>query len=234
MNDRKSTPSKPSSNRSAIAIGLMVVGLVVFIVVRNLSTPSGSSSGGKPGIDSTAEAGGRNRAGAMDNGPDALAGRKATRDELRKARSRKAGVAPTFPLVEAILVDEKITDTQAALAFREIAQRTDVSGPERLEALTHGANLSFESFAGFAKDTRLPSVLAQKYFDELANLSPSETFQISGWLDLLSHEDADIRAQAAAKLATAVDDESLDTNPEAVRLAAVKHLEVLKSQPQKP
>lgn len=234
MNDTKRNTSKPSSNRSGIVLGLLVVGLVVFIVVRNLNTPAGSSTSGKPGFDSAAEAGGRNSDGAIDNGPDALSGRKATREDLRKAKPRKEGVAPTFPLVEDILVDEKITDTQAALAFREIAQRTDVSEPERLEALTHGANLSFESFAGFAKDTRLPSVLAQKYFDELANLSPSEAFQISGWLDLLSHEDADIRAQAAATLATAVDDDSLAANPEAVRLAAVKHLEMLKSQPQTP
>ena len=234
MKDRKPSASKPSSNRSGIVLGLVVVGLVVFIVIRNLTTPSGPSPVGKPITGSAAEAGGGKPAGATGGDSASLPSRKATRDELRKARPRKEGVSPTFPLVEAILVDEKITDKQAAVGFREIAQRADVSEPERLEALTHGLNLSCESFAGFAKDTRLPSVLAQKYFDELANLSPSETFQISSWLDLLGHQDANISAQAAGKLATAVDDESLATNPEALRRAAAKHLEMLKSQPQPP
>ncbi|MEI6176358.1 MAG: hypothetical protein WCS43_05660 [Verrucomicrobiota bacterium] len=234
MKDRKRTASKPASNRYGIVLGLITLGLVVFIVVRNLGSPSEVPAVGKPTIESAPEGGGKNPASAKGNDSATTPGRKATRDELRKARPHKAGVAPTFPLVEAILVDEKITDTQAAVGFREIAQRADVSEPERLQALTHGLNLNFESFAGFAKDKSLPLVLAQKYFDELANLSPSEAFQISGWLDLLSHEDTDISAQAAGKLATAVDDDSLAANPDALRRAAAKHLEMLKSQPQVP
>jgi len=234
MKDRKHTASRPASNRYGSALGLIILGLVVFIVVRNLRAPSEASGSGAPIVESAVEAG-VSKAGDP-KGSDSARNprRKATRDELRKARHDKAGVTPTFPLVEAILVDEKITDTQAALAFREIAQRADVSEAERLQALTHGLNLSFESFAGFAKDRKLPLVLAQKYFDELANQSPSEDFQISGWLDLLNHEDATISAQSADKLAVVVDDESLTSNPGALRQAVAKHLEMLKSQPQGP
>jgi hypothetical protein len=103
-----------------------------------------------------------------------------------------------------------------------------------VEALNHGLILQFEAFEGFTKDPALPVPLVQKYIEELANLSPSEAFRVSGLLDCLAHSDADIRKQSSEQLAEILENEELTGDPVALRREAGKYLERLKAQPKEP
>lgn len=228
---KKNKVVKTSSKRYAWVMGLVVLLLVIVMVIRNLKLSSSVDGAVEHVVNQNS---GDHEVKKSSNKKTAEQILKARRAEIRKVHPRREGTSPVFAMVEAVLGDEKISDQQAAAQFRDIAQRSDVTETERLEALNHGLILNFQTFEGFAHDPSLPAALAQKYFEELANQSPSETFQINGYLDLLAHSDPDIRKQAADQLAMMIENDSLASDPAALRREVAHYLESLKTQSQEP
>ena len=229
-----SNPSRipePSASRLWISSGIviLVVGLVVILLKLGSSheskpeEASGESPSGKRPAPSLAA--------ALDvEVPPGETPRK-TRSTQRKNAGSGSRMSGQFPWVERILSDSSRTDLEAAAALSEIARRTDISLDERFEALAHGMNLDFNSFAGFAGEPDLPVELAQRYLDELTNQNRTPILQIEGCVALLDHVHREIREQAAEQLAFMVGKEALAESPAELKQAAAEKLRDLRENP---
>lgn len=231
-------PNKPSpsgrSSRFWIYSGLLLLAAVGVMILGNLGD-SGRRSG-PVSVDKETRVDERipSVASGHDGRSDGGEGPRKTRSNNRKGGEVTDLVPGEFPLVERIIADDNQTDIQAAAALAEIARRSDVSLEERFEALAHGLNLDFKSFAGLASEPALPVELAQRYLDELLNQNQHPIFQIEGCLALLSHADKDIQSQAAEQLAFLVEKESLVESPDELRIAASAKMEELRKIPPPP
>jgi hypothetical protein len=166
------------------------------------------------------------------SGPAGLAPPRATRSSLNRAATADGEPAASqFPQVERLLLDNSLSETQAAEGLLEIVRDSGLSLEERDEALAHGLNLDGGIFAVLAADPSLPLPLAERYFDELANRNEAPRQQIEGYLGLMSHHDEELRTLAAQQLAFVLEDEDLAEAPEDLRRLALEKLEVLKQQP---
>lgn len=153
-----------------------------------------------------------------------------TRSGRRKANIERALENGNFPQIERILVNPSLTTEQAAEQLLGIVQRPEFSEGERFEALAHGLNLSFKTFATAAADPALSAPLAQRYLDELANHNEARQGQIEGCLALMGNADEDIRTQAAEQLAFYIEAEAMAEQPEELRKAAQAWLDKLKAE----
>lgn len=220
----------PAAHRSRLWVysGLVVLGLLLTVLFVNLGRrEDATESQAKEGETSNAV-----RSPSLNASPDRVGengeGPQKTRSATRRAGELEDRVPGEFPLVERIISDTAQSDIQAAEALLEIARRSDVSLEERFEALAHGLNLDFKSFAGLAAEVNLPLELAQRYLDELLNQNQQPVLQIEGCLALLNHADKDIRSQAMEQLAFLVEKESLAESPDELKTAALAKLEELR------
>jgi len=206
---------------------LAVIGIVVF---NRGGSDRVSGSGTTPTNQLSKDGLGHSLSQNSASGQEPSGPRK-TRSTNRKAGETEDLVPGQFPLVERIISDTTQTDIVAAESLAEIARRTDVPVEERFEALAHGLNLDFKSFANFASDPNLPLELAQRYLDELLNQNRNPALQIEGCVALLNHSDKGMQTQAADQLAFLVEKESLVESHDQLRKAALERLEFLKKNP---
>lgn len=228
---KSSLNPEPSASRRWIYSGIVIllVGLVLIL------TKLGGSEKSKPDESNGYEASEQSSLPSLAPSLDTTAGagelQRRTRSTLRKTDASENPVSGQFPLVERILSDTSRTDLEAAAELSGIARRTDIALDERFEALAHGMNLDFNSFAGFAAEPDLPVELAQPYLDELLNQNRTPILQIEGCIALLDHPDQEIREQAAEQLAFMVEKESLVESPDELKQAAAEKLEDLRKNP---
>ena len=228
MSARKNPPKSAASNTRMMIAGALVLLVVAALLV--LRQPAGD------GRDETADDAHDDAVAATTAVEAGVTGDSAAPVRTRSGRERlsKASAdvdAAIYPHVSRVLSDESIGVDQAAVELLDIVQRADVSEDERLEALSHGLNLDFAAFAAVAADPVLPVPLAERYFAELCNQNDLPEAQIHGCLDLMSHQDEGIRAEAAEQLAFMVEKEELAESPDALRQAAAEHLAKLQNQP---
>jgi hypothetical protein len=229
----KHQKSSSSNNRWWFVLAAVAVVVALFMAI-------GRPGSGRPTAPETAAgarpASTRNRAGDPEpsvSDSAGLAPPRATRSSINRAATENGEPAASqFPQVERLLLDESISETQAAQGLLEIVRNSGLSTEERDEALAHGLNLDFGVFGIMATDPALPLPLAQRYFDELANRNELPRQQIEGYLGLMSHHDEELRTQAADQLAFVLEEEDLAEAPADLRRLALEKLEVLKLQPQ--
>lgn len=226
---------KPSSanNRWWLLLAVVAVAIALFMAMGN----SGSREPATPGAAGSAKPGavreGRNES-PPDSAPAGLAPPRTTRSSLNRVATDGEPQASQFPQVERLLLDESLSETQAAVGLLEIVKSSALSTEERDEALAHGLNLDFGVFGILAADPTLPLPLAQRYFDELANRNEMPRQQIEGYLGLMSHHDQELRTLAAQQLAFVLEDEDLAEAPEDLRRLALEKLESLKLEAPQP
>jgi hypothetical protein len=204
---------------------------VGFTVLRSKDAPESGGDGGRSGdLQSPSRPlSSRNERpephGADRDGPGPT---RSSRDRSRSAdpdSDPDDEESPVFPVVLSLLADESLPSNEVAAGLLEICRRSDLSEPERFEALAHGMNVDFSVFAAIAQDPNLPSSLAQRFADELANRNHQPAQQVAGFLDLLKHADEEIRAEAAEKLAFLIENEPLAESPAELEAAAKQWLE---------
>ena len=223
-----------ASHRWWLSLAVVAVAIALFMAIGSPGsrppTAPETAAGAKP-------AAARNRAGDPEPSVSDSAGLvppRATRSSINRAATEDGEPAASqFPQVERLLLDESLSETQAAQGLLEIVRNSGLSTEERDEALAHGLNLDFGVFGIMATDPALSLPLAQRYFDELANRNELPRQQIEGYLGLMSHHDEELRTQAADQLAFVLEDEDLAEAPADLRRLALEKLEVIKSEPQK-
>lgn len=226
--------SQDRSSRLWIYSGSFILCLGFLIFVANLGD-SGRDAGSVNEVsDTTGEDRVRFQTPESDRGTDGSVGPSKTRSATRKSGEVADLVPGEFPLVERILVDTNQSELEAAQALAQIARRNDVSVEERFEALAHGLNLDFKSFAGLADDASLPVELAQRYLDELRNQNQHLILQIEGCVALLGHSNKDIQSQASEQLAFLVEAESMAESPDELKVVASAKLQELRKNPPIP
>lgn len=211
-------------------LALVALVIALFMTLRNSGErdPGASPSSGGTG-DESVNTGRRNAQSSAD--PDAGIAPRNTRSSLNRTATSEEPAAPQFPQVERLLLDQSLSEEQAAAGLFEIAMNRELSVEERDEALAHGLNLDFGVFGALATDPALPLPLAQRYFDELLNRNEAPQKQIEGYLGLMGHGEEEVRTQATEQLAFVLEDEDHAETPEELRKLAQQRLEVLKLEP---
>lgn len=229
----KDQRSSSSNNRWWLLLAVVAVVVALFMAIGNPAP--------RPPTEPKAAAGAKSgavRERMNDSPPVAspagLAPPRATRSSLNRVAPTLDGepAAPQFPQVERLLLDQALSEEQAAAGLFEIAMNRELSLEERDEALAHGLNLDFGAFGAMAMDPTLPLPLTQRYFDELLNRNEAPQRQLEGYLGLMSHSEEEIRTQAAQQLAFVLEDEALAETPDELRRVANERLETLKLEPQ--
>jgi hypothetical protein len=226
----KKSETPPNRNRIWLILAVVALVIALFVTLRNSGERGPGaplSSGGAEG-ESVSSAR-RNPQSAGD--PDAGTAPRITRSSHNRTATPEEPAAPQFPQVERLLLDQSLSEEQAAAGLFEIARNRELSLEERDEALAHGLNLDFEAFGALATDPTLPLPLAQRYFDELLNRNEAPKKQIEGYLGFMGHGEEEIRTQAAEQLAFVLEDEDLAETPEELRKLAQQRLEVLMLEP---
>jgi hypothetical protein len=204
---------------------------VVFTVSRSKDAPDSGGDGGREGSGQPVNRSVASRSGQGGQPGSELDGPGPTRSsrDRSKAANEDAGAdeeeSPVFPVVFSLLADESLPSSEVAAGLLEISRRGDLSEPERFEALAHGMNVDFSVFASIAQDPNLPTSLAQRFAEELANRNHQPAEQVAGYLDLLKHADEEIRTEAAEKLAFLIENEALAESPGELEAAAKLWLE---------
>lgn len=222
---QKKHESQSSSRRWYFIGGGLLLAIALMVTFRNSGEPAVSS----PVATATKKQAAVVKSSPPDLAPE-LAPERTARPLRRKANPVQAAEGKRFAQIENILGDSSLTTDQAAEQLLGIVQRTELSVDERLEAMAHGLNLSFKTFAPAAADPALPAPLAQRYIDELANRNETRQEQIEGCLALMGNVDEDIRNQAATQLAFYVEAEPLAGQPDELRKAAAEKIEKLKAE----
>ena len=139
--------------------------------------------------------------------------KRRARGELRSAR---ASNPTTFPQIDSVLMDDRISDEEAALEMAKIALDSNIPEPERLEAMEHGKNLGFSQLLPLSLDPNLPLPLAESYLHGLHGHDQAKD-QVFGALGLLNHSDPDIRQQAQTLLGFLLEAEEDNESPDKLR-----------------
>lgn len=194
-----------------------------------------SLNGGPGGSGPEPKAGHGESVGSVADGHGASSSDEDKTGRTRGASDRRAKTdaerGPRFPLVDAVLDDDTLTNHDAALKLRDIVLTEAAPENERLEALAHGLNLDFMAFKGIAVATVLPESVAERYLTELSNQNDYRSEQVEGLLDLLGHPAEGIRSETSDRLAFLIENEELASSPERLKVAAREFLEKLKQAP---
>ena len=225
-------PSSQRESKSANKLWYLIGGALLLVAAVILTLQNSVDHVPSPQTSAANTKSAKVEAAAPSDLGGAEAGRISPADR-RRANTARAANDGNFPQIERILVDSSLTTDQSAEQLLAIVQRTELSEGERFEAMAHGLNLSFKTFAPAAADPALPAPLAQRYMDELANRNEARQEQIEGCLALMGNADEDIRTQAATQLAFYVEAETLTDKPDDLRKAAVEWVEKLKLKKQK-
>lgn len=166
-----------------------------------------------------------------------VAGSESNKEKGKTARHRDqnqeqgAAKVPPSAEVDAILVDESLTEEQAASKLRDIAGDASFPLPQREEALQHGLNLGPAAFGDFAEgQVDLPRELAEPLLQAMINFNESPVDQIRTYLALKNHADPEIAEQALEMLAFMVEDDERKETPERLEQLAREKIQML-SQP---
>jgi hypothetical protein len=226
MSARKNPPqNQASSTRILIAGALLLLVVAVLLVLRQ---PGGGKEAGSESSSREIEVPAASEP-SDDSSETAAPARTRSGNRGQLAKAAAEVDAALYPAVSRVLGDESLSVEEAAAELLDVVQRADLSEDERMEALAHGLNLDFQAFAAVAADPALPVPLAERYFAELCNQNELPEAQIHGCLDLLSHQNEEIRTQAAGQLAFLVGKEELADSPDALRQAAAERLAKLHS-----
>ncbi len=229
MTQKKQQSSTSSRRRYLIGGGLLLAAASIMVClnlgVLPVAAPTEASTQKSAKVESA-------RSPRVDHraGPSGQEDSHSDRSARRRAADGGSPEGGSFPQIERILADSSQTTEQAAEQLLAIVQRPELSEDERYEAMAHGLNLSFKTFAAAAADPALPAPLAQRYIDELSNRNEARQQQIEGCLALLGNGDEGIRTKAAEQLAFYVEAEPLAEQPEELKKAAQAWLEKLKTE----
>jgi len=133
-----------------------------------------------------------------------------------ESRSARASNPATFPQIDSVLTDDRISDEEAARQLAEIALNPNAPEAERLEAMEHGKNLGFAHLLPLSLDPNLPLPLAESFLHGLHGHDQTKE-QVSGALGLLNHADSDIREQAQTLLGFLLEAEEDNESPDKLR-----------------
>jgi hypothetical protein len=133
-----------------------------------------------------------------------------------ESRSAKASNPTTFPQIDSVLTDDRVSNEEAASKMAEIALDPNASEFERLEAMEHGKNLGFSHLLPLSLDPNLPRPLAESYLHGLHGHDQTKE-QVTGALGLLNHSDPDIRQQAQTLLGFLLEAEEDNESPDKLR-----------------
>jgi hypothetical protein len=203
----------PKINRT-LAAGifiLLLAGLCAWYLVtpKSQSQPLGNSVGHEASAESLPSKQ-TDEAQMEDPSP---APQKRARGESRSARASNPA---TFPQIDSVLTDDRISDEEAARQLAEIALNPNAPEAERLEAMEHGKNLGFAHLLPLSLDPNLPLPLAESFLHGLHGHDQTKE-QVSGALGLLNHADSDIREQAQTLLGFLLEAEEDNESPDKLR-----------------
>jgi hypothetical protein len=133
-----------------------------------------------------------------------------------ESRSARASNPATFPQIDSVLTDDRISDEEAAREMAKIALNPNAPEAERLEAMEHGKNLGFSHLLPLSLDPNLPLPLAESFLHGLHGHDQTKE-QVSGALGLLNHADSDIRQQAQTLLGFLLEAEEDNESPDKLR-----------------
>ena len=159
---------------------------------------------------------------------------RSSRSGVRGAANTDADGPPRFPMVNQIVSDESISDSQAVTQLREIVNNHSLKVDERYEALAHGLNLDLNAFVDSTNDAEFPIELATRFLEELPNEPLGSLGQIQGYLNLMNHSNQEIRSRASEQLAFVMEDEALAEAPDELRKVAIEKLERIRNSPPQP
>ncbi len=136
--------------------------------------------------------------------------------ERREFKTARTSTPATFPQIDRVLTDDRVSDELAAIEMAKIALDPNIPEPERLEAMEHGKNLGFSQLLPLSLDPNLPLPLAESYLHGLHGHDQTKQ-QVSGALGLLNHSDPDIRQQAQTLLGFLLEAEEDNESPDKLR-----------------
>lgn len=210
----------PKINRTLAAgiLILLLAGLTAWYLVtpKSQSQPLEKSAGN----EASAEALPSKLTDEAQMEDPSPAPKKRARGESRSARASNPA---TFPQIDSVLTDDRISDEEAAREMAEIALNANRPEAERLEAMEHGKNLGFSHLLPLSLDPNLPLPLAESYLHGLHGHDQTKE-QVSGALGLLNHADSDIREQAQTLLGFLLEAEEDNESPEKLREKADEFL----------
>jgi len=188
--------------------------LLLLVPLLWWAWPSGKNSA--PGAEPAPAQNQKSPAAGGSPAADA-AGPARTRSASRQQLASKPPKLPAeSPEVDRILINDSITNEQAAVRLHAIAMDRTRPTAHRLEALQHGLNLGIESFASFAEQADLPPELASHFLHEIINYNDSPATQIRSYIALMDHPDEEISALAKEMLAFQVGDDLHETSREQI------------------
>lgn len=136
--------------------------------------------------------------------------------DRREFKSARTSTPATFPQIDRVLTDGRVSDELAAIEMAKIALDPNIPEPERLEAMEHGKNLGFSQLLPLSLDPNLPLPLVESYLHGLHGHDQAKD-QVSGALGLLNHSDPDIRQQAQSLLGFLLEAEEDNESPDKLR-----------------
>lgn len=208
-------------NRQSLWIVLLLVPLLWW------AWPSGEQSATEGAAALGQE---RSAPAAGDASPAATGGGPArTRSTSRQQQSATPNKSAESLEVDRILINDSITNEQAAARLQAIAMDSQRPVEQRLEALQHGLNLDIASFADFAEQPELPPELASHFLHEIINYNDSPATQLRSYISLMDHPDQEVSALAKEMLAFQVGDDLQEASREQLLQRAREKLQTLSS-----
>jgi hypothetical protein len=204
---------------------------VVLLLIPLLwwAWPSGKKSA--PGGDASPAQSQKSPA-AGGSGPASDGGGPARTRAARRQQQPAVPLKPAeSPEVDRILINESITNEQAAAQLHVLAMDRTRSTAHRLEALQHGLNLGIGTFADFAEQPDLPPELASHFLNEIINYNDSPATQIRAYMALMDHPDQEVSALAKEMLAFQVEDDLQEASREQLIQHARQKLADLAKEP---
>ena len=203
----------PKINRT-LAAGILIL-LLAGLSAWYLVTPKSQSQPleNSAGHQATAEAPSSTQTDVEPMEAPSPTPKKRARGESRSARASNPA---TFPQIDSVLTDDRISDEEAARQLAEIALNPNAPEAERLEAMEHGKNLGFSHLLPLSLDPNLPLPLAESFLHGLHGHDQTKE-QLSGSLGLLNHADSDIREQAQTLLGFLLEAEEDNESPDKLR-----------------
>lgn len=139
--------------------------------------------------------------------------------DRRKFKFEKTSAPATFPGIDRVLTNDRVSDDEAAIEMAKIALDMTRPEAERLEAMEHGKNLGFSHLLPLSSDPNLPMPLAESYLHGLHGHDQVKE-QVSGALGLLNHSDREIRQEAGILLGFLLEAEEDNESPDKLRMKA--------------
>ena len=126
--------------------------------------------------------------------------------------------------IESILSDTALSFEESATRLLECTRRDDLPMEARLSALDHAFNLDPSQAMTLCMESPLPVPIAESLLSHTHNLNESRADQVSACLNLIEHEDVEIREEAQELLAFLISAEEHASETDKLRQAAYAFL----------